>query len=1004
MPLSFPTKSALVAALLAAGATSFSFADGTQNNKAPLVAGMPTFERDILPIFQAKCLRCHGDKSRKGDLDLRTVAATLKGGESGAGFIPGQPAKSILYEKVHQGEMPPGKKDPLTPAQLQTLEAWIAQASAPGAANGPPSDKASAGEPPSQHDIIPIMLRHCVVCHGRHRQEGGLDLRTREAMLRGGKSGPAIVAGKPDESRLLLRIRAGQMPPIDRLVEVSVKPTDAQAADLIARWIALGAPESKIEPDVASTAPDPLVSDQDRDFWAFRAPKPVTIPKPGPSLAKRMRNPIDAFIGSALQKQGLEFASEADRATLMRRAYFDLTGLPPEPAEVEAFLQSKDPQAYEAMIDRLLASPRYGERWGRYWLDLAGYSDSEGKREQDLPRPYAWRYRDYVIRAFNADKPYDRFLLEQIAGDELADYEKGPITPEVADNLIATAFLHLAPDPTWANITGYLPDRLDVIADEIDILGSGVMGLTLKCARCHTHKFDPIPHRDYYRLVDILKGALDEHDWLKPEVRPGIGPVSQDFLPGRHLPFVSDGERKSWQDNEARITVEITRLRGSLENQIRERAQQEVKKKLQEFGPLERAKIQAMLDTTPDKRDPEQVKLARLHEKNLAFDRAALIALDADFEKKVKITEAQIRALETSRRPQPRIQALWDRGSPSPTYIYRRGDPLTTGRLVGPGVPSVLTDGKTPFGVTPPWAGAKQTGRRLAFARWLTEPQNPLTARVAINRVWKHHFGTGIVKSVGNFGKTGTPPTHPELLDWLANEFVRQRWSLKAMHRLMMTSATYRQSSQLSAEREQLDPDNRLLSRMPLTRLDAEALYDTLLLVAGRLNETRFGPADPVTARADGLVTPRGNANGWRRLIYVNQARKQVATHLENFDFPQMNPNCLERRDSVVAPQALHLMNNGMIQELAGHFASRIQGAYGPEPSRQIDGIYQIALSRHPTTEEAELGRQSLEKLTRLWTAHLQSAGKVDAQQARTKALADYCHAMVNSAGFLYVD
>lgn len=888
-------------------------ADGPDEGKKP--ARVASYAKDIQPLLQARCVRCHGEKSRKADLDLSTPAGILKGGESGPVIVPGKPDKSLLYEKVHSGEMPPTKKDRLGAAEVKAIQQWIAAGA-----------RMDADEPAatiSQHDVIPIMLRRCTVCHGLRRQEGGLDLRTKSAMLRGGKSGPAIVPGKAEESLLIKKVRAGEMPPRDRLVEVSVKPIEQAEIDILAKWIAAGSPEITVEPDVATTTPDPLVTDKDRDFWAFQPPKAVTIPHPPSSpLAKggqgawaRVRNPIDSFILQKLESKGLTLAPEADRATLLRRAFVDLTGLPPEPAQVQAFLADRGPDAYEKMIDRLLASPRYGERWGRYWLDLAGYADSEGKREQDLPRPHAWRYRDYVVRSFNADKPYDRFLLEQLAGDELADYENAKeITQELYDNLVATAFLRMTPDATWANITGFLPDRIEVIADEIDVLGSAVMGLTLKCARCHSHKFDPLPQRDYYRLVDIFKGALDEYDWLKPDVKPGLGPVSQDVLDGRHLPFVTTAERRAWEAHNAKA-----------------------------------------------KKDSDKL-------------------------------------------PEPRIQALWDRGAPSPTYVYRRGDPLTTGRLVGPGVPSVLTDGKTPFEVCPPWPGAKQTGRRLAFARWLTRPDHPLTARVAVNRLWKHHFGTGIVKTLGNFGRAGTPPTHPELLDWLAREFVRQGWSFKAMHRLMMTSAAYRQSSSVTPDQEKLDPGNALLSRMPLMRQDAEALYDTLLLVAGRLDETRFGPADPVEVRPDGLVTPRGTARGWRRMIYVQQARKRIPTHLENFDYPQMNPNCLERRDSTVAPQALHLMNNGMVRELAEQFAQRVSREAGADPAKRIEQVYLIALSRRPGDEESRIGVEALGKLVDHWAAHLAATGKTDAETTRLKGLTSYCHAIMNSASFLYVD
>ncbi|MCI0705221.1 MAG: PSD1 and planctomycete cytochrome C domain-containing protein [Planctomycetia bacterium] len=875
-----------------------------------------SFEKDVRPILNAKCVKCHGKaKTRKsGDLDLNTPAGILKGGESGPVIVAGKPEKSLLYEKLRKGEMPPPEtKIAVTMAEMETLRKWIAD----GAKMPAGSESAL-----TQHDVIPIMLRHCTACHGRYKQESGLDLRTPATMLRGGKSGPALVRGKPAESLVIKRIAAGEMPPPKKLIEACVKPVEKSELDTLTKWIAAGAPVVNIQPDVATTTPDTLVTDKDRDFWAFRPPRPVKVPAVRDGT--RVRNPIDAFVLQKLEAKGLTFAPEADRATLLRRAYYDLTGLPPEPSEVKAFLEDNSPDAYEKLIDRLLASARYGERWGRYWLDLAGYADSEGKREQDLPRPHAWRYRDYVIRAFNSDKPYDRFLLEQLAGDELADYASAKeISPQLYDNLVATGFLRMTPDATWANITGFIPDRIEVIADEIDVLGSAVLGLTMKCARCHSHKFDPIPHRDYYRLVAVFKGALDEYDWLKPEIRPGIGPESIDWAPPRLLPFVTTIERRLWEANNLEL---------------------------------------------PSGR---------------------------------------------KREPEPKIQAVWDRGEPSPTYIYRRGDYLLPGALVGPGVPSVLTDGKTPFEVKSPWPGAKQTGRRLAFARWVTQPNHPLTARVMVNRIWRHHFGKGIVPTLANFGKAGIPPTHPELLDWLATELANpdrkvggdvKPWSLKRMHRLIMTSTTYRQSSAITPQAKKLDPANALYSRMPMVRLDAEALYDSLLLVAGKLDERRGGPADVVQARKDGLITPTGTAKGWRRLIYVQQTRKQLPTHAETFDFPQLNPNCVERRDSTVAPQALYLMNNGMVEQLAAEFAKRVRREAGGYPARQVNAVYLIALSRLPTTEEKKLGIEALEKLADEWEKQLTATGKPDRDSAELKALATYCHAILNSAAFLYVD
>ncbi len=955
-----------------------------------IAADAPTFERDILPLFKAKCLECHSAKAHKADLDLSSAAGVLKGGESGTVIVPGKADESVLFEKVHEGEMPPAKKDRLTSAEVETIRLWIEA--------GLSTD--AAFKPVTQHDVIPILLRHCTVCHGRHRQEGGLDLRTVSSMKKGGKSGPAFVPGKPEMSRLIQRVRASEMPPLDRLVEVSIKPIEADEIETLSRWIAAGAPESDTLPDVATTTPDTEVSDKDRDFWAFKAPTEVAIPSvPNTPDATRVHNPVDAFILQKLHAKGLGFNPEAERATLIRRASFDLTGLPPEPAEVQAFLSDNSPDAYEKMVDRLLASPRYGERWGRYWLDASGYAESEGKREQDLPRPYAWRYRDYVIRAFNTDKPYDRFLLEQIAGDELADIEHAAdITPEMYDNLVATAFLRQVPDATWANITGFIPDRIEVVADEIDVLGSSVMGLTLKCCRCHSHKFDPLPQRDYYRLVDIFKGAYDEYNWLKPDVRPGIGPVSQDPLTGRHLPYVTTAERQAWEARNAMLQQEADALRMELEHKAKELTAKLVEQKLQDVPEGERAAVKVMLETPADKRDATQKALAEKFEKTLKIEREALKTLDPAFKQLEEDATKRIQSLVAQKRPEPRVQALWDRGEPSPTYVYRRGDPLSPGKLVGPGVPSVLTDGKTPFDVIPPWPGSTKTGRRLAFARWLTRPDHPLTGRVVVNRMWKQHFGSGLVKTLGNFGKTGTPPTHPELLDWLAREFVKQGWSFKAMHRLMLTSATYRQSSAVSSQAEQRDIDNSLLSRMPLVRLDAEALYDTMLLAAGRLDETPGGPADTVAPRGDGLITPNGTAKGWRRLIYVQQFRKQLPSHLETFDFPQMNPNCLERRDSTVAPQALHLMNNGMVQQLSEQFARRVLREAGTDPAKQIDTAWLIALSHPPSEEERQLTLTALRGLTE------QAVGAADQDAATVQALTTICHALMNSASLLYVD
>lgn len=824
-------------------------------------------------------------------------------------------------------------------------------------------------------------------------------------MLRGGKSGAALVSGKPGESGIVRRVKAGECPPSKRLVEASVKPVGPSELTKIVEWIAAGAPEVAAEPDFAGTPQDPLVKDKDREFWSFRPMKPISLPS-----VKRLdpvRNAIDSFILSKLEARGLSFAPEAPKNELLRRVCFDLTGLPPTPDETQAFLTDTDPRSYEKLVDRLLASPRYGERWGRYWLDVAGYSDVEGRREQHLPRTFAYRYRDYIIESINADKPYDRFLLEQIAGDELADCENAPaITRELYDNLVATAFLRMGPDPTWANITGFVPDRLEVVADAMDVFGSGVLGLTLKCARCHDHKFDPIPQRDYYRLIDLFKGAYDEYDWLKPDYRAFGGAVNTGKLGERSVPFVLPEERKAWREHNESIQRQIDAKTAALRDEEIRVKEKYRAAKLAEFPEALRKEIETVLATPPASRTPAQIQLAEQHEKKLTPDQNELKKFDLEF----KRSADELASLANKKLPEPRIAALWDRGEPSPTYIYRRGEHERSGTLVKAGVPAVLTDGRTPFEVHPPWPGARKTGRRLALARWLTNPQHPLTSRVIVNRIWQHHFGQGLVKSAGNFGKTGAPPAHPELLDWLAQEFVRQGWRMKSLHRLIVSSRAYRQSSIILPKQLAVDPENVLLSRMPLRRLEAEAVWDSLVFVAGCLVETRFGPAVPVQTRADGVVVPGKTGGGWRRSIYGQQLRKDIPTVMEVFDLPVMNPNCLERSESIVASQSLHLLNDRVVRELAGRFAERVAREAGPDVAHQIERAYLIALSRTPGAAEEAASLELIRKISELQVGQgNRSAGTSAPAEGQVSLennlpLTTLCHALMNSAEFLHVD
>ena len=954
----------------------------------------PRFETDIAPILRRSCVRCHNADSRKAELDLSTPQGLFRGGESGESLEPGDAAASLLYEYIHDGTMPPEGEGELTKVEIETVRRWI-QVGTPFVATVDLEELTAAAEV-SNHDIEPLMRLRCTACHGLRQQEGGLDLRTKASMLKGGKSGPAIVLGKPADSLALKRIHAGEMPPNDKLILAGVKPITSAEVTMFARWVELAAPEVQVEPDVASAEGDPLVSDEDRQFWSFQPPQRVSVPN---ADSNRARNQIDRFVFRRLDEHDLQPAEQASKAVLMRRAYFDLTGLPPTAAEVKEYLADQDPLAYERLVERLLASPRYGERWARFWLDAAGYADSEGKRSADPIRPHAYKYRDYVIRSFNADKPYDRFLLEQLAGDELADYENAEtMTPELVDNLVATGFLRMAPDGTGSDVVNFVTERLEVMADEIDVFSSTVLALTMKCARCHSHKYDPIPQRDYYRLVAVFKGALDEHDWLKPAFVPG---QTQAKKAGRVLPYATAEELRALSRRNQQIDGDIAKQRTQLVALAKTIRREHVDQQLTKFEiPVAlHADLKALFSAPIENRTAAQEDLYRRYKQQLWLTEAAL-KKHQGFKRAEAEANRLIKSLESEKADQPQIRALWDRGTPSPTYIYRRGDHTQPTRLVGPGVPSVLTDGKSPFKASAPWPGANKTGRRLALAKWVTDPDHPLTARVMVNRIWKHHFGRGIVKSVDNFGRLGTPPTHPDLLDWLARRLVDGGWSLKQIHRLIMSSAVYRQSSRTTKRQLDDDPENRWLARMPLRRLDAEQVRDSLLFVCGMLDERPFGRPDPVDVRADGLVTSIGSKGSWRRSVFVRQRRKEMPTVLETFDLPQMNPACQERPTSIVAQQALFLMNSSAVRELSIHFAREVM-AIASDPSTQIRLSYLTALSRFPSDEEQVIAEQSLAELTDRWSQLLKNDQH---HQAAEQALSVFCHTLMNSAAFLYID
>ena len=952
-----------------------------------------SFEKDVQPLLEAKCGKCHNAQARKGGLDLSTMAGLKRGGESGESVVNDSPAESLLWIMVDGGDMPPEDEPQLTGDEKNLIRSWLAA--------GAPSQHARS-ELVTQHDILPYLYARCVACHGARRREAKLDLRTVESILAGGKSGPAVVPGKPEESLLLERVLSKDMPPPRELIRAGVRPLESSEIELITEWIAQGAKEYEIAPDVQGDEPDPLVSDEDRTFWAFQSPRKPDVPThEGESSA---RCPIDAFLLRQLSKHGLAFSEEASKRTLIRRVAFDLTGLPPQWNDVECFLADESGDWYETLVDFYLESPHYGEQWGRHWLDLCGYADSEGKRSADPIRPHAWRYRDYVIRSLNDDKPYNRFLLEQIAGDELYDFENADsVTSDMMDALIATGFLRMAPDGTGSDIVDTVEERFEVLADEIEVLGSAVLGLTLKCAQCHTHKYDPIPQRDYYRLVAVFRGAYDVYDWMKPTSVSGQS--EQKNAARRYLNRVTSDVRHEWEAAKRPIEQQIADVKKELRDQETKLRSRLVDARLETLPEEIRDDLRSMLQTPAAKRTAVQEYLAGKFEQKLTVTADDLKRDEPEFAKQKTQAQKQIKSLRSKLPPEPLIRALWDRGEPSPTWIFRRGEFTNPGDYVGPGVLSVLSDGQSPFVASP--TPSDSTGRRLAFAQWLVDPRHPLTARVIVNRVWYHHFGRGIVETLANFGKTGTTPTHPELLDWLAVSFVENGWCMKWLHRQIMHSAAYRQSSRLHEEVTESDTDNRWLSRMPLRRRDAESVRDSLLAVSGQLDRKRFGPPDPVNVRADGLVTSNRSDAGWRRTIYVQQRRKELPTILEAFDLPQMIPNCTERPNSTVASQALHLLNNGMIRQLSLAFAQRIESENLDDREQQIERVYEIALTRHPSPEEKQHAIATLEQLEAHWQsvqAKQSDESKTVVASPRTKALANVCHVIMNSAEFLFVD
>ena len=669
----------------------------------------------------------------------------------------------------------------------------------------------------------------------------------------------------------------------------------------------------------------------------------------------------------------------------------------PDPDASQRFREAQ--QAYELLIDELLKSPHYGERWGRHWLDAAGYVD--GKLDNDLgtiyPNNGIWRYRDYVIQAFNDDMPFDQFLTEQIAGDELVDWRKvESFDARIVSLLTATGFLRNVDDHTDFDQYG-IEKRYEVVNETLDMFSTAVLGLTFECCRCHNHKYDPLPQRDYYRLMACFEPALNPHAWKKPKER--------------YLTDVSLRDRAAIDQRNSVIDqqfAELTKTETSLRQQVRQRV---FESRLNALPEEIRPDVRQAVELAADKRSEAQKALAAEHEAGLRIDDADVdVALTDDEKVTLKSTAEQRTALSAQKKTYGVIQALWDVGPPPVSHVHRRGNVQAHGVLVQPGFPEILQAVATSANATVEGTQGETSGRRLALAHWLTQPDHPLTARVFVNRVWHHHFGRGIVETLGNFGHSGSLPSHPELLDWLAVDFREHGWSVKRLHRQIMLSTAYRQSSRRPARGldestgsgESLDPENRLLWRMNLRRLEAEIVRDSVLAVSGSLDRTAGGPPIEITNPADGLSEAKPAPTPTspnRRSVYLFARRVYPLKFLEIFDAPIMPVNCTQRTNSATVLQSLAVLNSEFLFAQSDKLAPQISATVGPDVDQRVKLGFQIMFARQPT--ESELAK-SVAFLNEQEQGYVSTGSP--AEKARQLALADFCHMLLSSNEFLYVE
>jgi hypothetical protein len=765
-----------------------------------------------------------------------------------------------------------------------------------------------AGEPAMfETGIRPILREYCFDCHGAvEEMEGGLDLRLVHFMTSGGDSGAAIVPGDPEASLLLTRVRDGDMPPGETRVP-------DEKIVVLENWIRQGAPTRRPEPK--QIGPGIPITEEERNYWAYR---PITRPQVSVQTADaNIRSPIDALLADAMP-DGLTFSPDADRFTIIQRVYYDLIGLPPTLEQIDYWLQHSDAKWYEQLIDQLLRSPHYGERWARHWLDAAGYADSDGYTVADRSREWAWRYRDYVIGALNDDKPIDQFIVEQIAGDELAGAASGDWTNRQIELLTATGFLRMAADGTGSGDNS--PEaRNKTIADTLQIVCSTLLGSSVHCAQCHDHRYDPISHVDYFSLRAVFEPALDWQAWKPPAAR-----------------LVSLYTEQNRADA-AKIESDVKEVAAQRASKQAAFIQEVFEKELLKYDEPLRSQLRTAYETPKKDRDAEQNKLLASHP-SINISPGVLYQYRPDAAEVLKKLDAKIAEMRSQKPAEQFILALVEPPNHAPvTRLFHRGDFNQSKQEVHPAALTVTAaeGARVEFPLNDP--EMPTTGRRLAFARWLIDRSNPLTARAIVNRIWMHHFGRGIVSTPGDFGRLGGEPSHAELLDWLATDFIDHGWSLKHLHRRILTSTAWRQSSYRQGGGEAIDAENRFYWRKSLQRVDAEILRDSMLAVSGNLDPRMYGP--PVAVAEDETGQVRVDASQPRRSIYARVRRSQPVGMLQTFDAPVMSVNCDVRTVSTVAPQSLMMLNGEFVLEQAGRVAERaIQRASKPtEASKVVD-------------------------------------------------------------------